>query len=366
MDPRVRKLAQVLVHYSLKLKKGQLFRIEGEIVTLPLMKAVYEEAITVGAHPYTLIRLPEMEEIFLKHGSDAQLKYISPITRLEVNRMHARLVIDGSANTRYLAGVDPKRQAFFRRAMRPLVRRWFKRMGDKSISWCITAYPTPANAQEADLSLSDYENFVYRAGCLHMADPVKHWKDVAKEQDRLARILNRVDRIHVRSADTDLKMRVKGRKWISCAGTENFPDGEIFTCPIEDSAEGHIRFSYPAVYLGRLVEDVRLEFRCGKVVNEKAGKDLAYLTSMLNVDSGARYIGEFAIGTNYSIDRYSKNILFDEKIGGTCHLAVGASLPEALGKNKSAVHWDMICDLKKNSEITADGKVVYRNGRFVI
>lgn len=366
MDPRVQKLARVLIHYSIKLKKGQLFKIEGEVVTLPLIKAVFEEAMKVGAHPYTTIRLPDNEETFYKRASDAQLKYISPLARHEINKMEARLVILGSVNTRYLSGIDPKRQGMHRRSQRPLIDRWFKRTADKSISWCVTMFPAAAEAQEMDMSLSDFEDFVYRAGHIHDADPVKHWQKVAREQNRLVRILNRFNRIHVRSADTDLKLRVKGRKWINCSGTENFPDGEIFTSPLENSAEGFISYSFPAVYMGREVENVRLEFKHGRVVKETAGKNLSYLESMLDVDKGARYIGEFAIGTNYAIKRFSKNILFDEKIGGTCHVAVGASIPESGGKNKSSLHWDMVCDLRKDSEIVADGKVIYRNGKFTI
>ena len=216
------------------------------------------------------------------------------------------------------------------------------------------------------MSLSEYEDFVYRAGHVDKGDPVKHWKKVGKEQARLVRILNRVDKLHIQAEGTDLKMRVKGRKWVNCAGTENFPDGEIFTSPLESTVQGHIHFSFPACYMGREVEDVRLEFVKGKVVNESAAKNGDYLKAMLNVDKGARRVGEFAIGTNYDIKRFSKNTLFDEKIGGTCHLAVGASILEAGGKNQSALHWDMVCDLKKGSEIRADGKVVYRNGKFTI
>jgi aminopeptidase len=252
------------------------------------------------------------------------------------------------------------------KARKPIFDRLFARIGDGSVRWVGTQFPTQADAQESDLSLADYEDFVYSAGHITTSDPVAHWKKVAKEQLRLKRILDRVDRIHVRSKDTDLTLRVGGRKWVSCHGTENFPDGEIFTSPLEDTANGRIRYSFPAVYGGREVEDVRLEFKNGRVVKESAGKNQPYLTAMLNMDKGARFIGEFAIGTNYEIKRFSKNILFDEKIGGTCHLAVGASIPEAGGKNKSALHWDMVCDLRRDSEITADGKVIYRNGRFTI
>jgi len=366
MDPRIEKLAKVLIHYSLKLKKGQLLKIQGEAVAMPLIKAAYAEAVKVGAHPYVQLRVPDNEETFLKHATDAQMRFISPITRLEVNKIDALLAIWGSENTRYLSGIDSRRQALVRKYSRPLIDKLFKRIADKSLTWVGTQFPTLADAQEAEMSLADYEDFVYGAGHVNVADPVKHWKKVAKEQARLIKILNRVKTIHVQSPDTDLKLKVKGRKWINCAGTENFPDGEIFTSPIEDSAEGYVRYSYPAVYMGREVEDVRLEFKKGKVVKETAAKNQQYLTDMLNIDKGARFLGEFAIGTNYEIKRFSKNILFDEKIGGTCHLAVGASIPETGGKNKSSLHWDMVCNLQKKAEIKADGKVIYRNGKFVI
>ena len=365
MDPRVDKLAKLLIHYSLKLKKGQLLKIQGEISTLPLIKATFKEAVAIGAQPYTKIIIPENEETYLKLASDKQLQYISPTIRTEINKIDALLVIWGSQNTRGLSGVEPKRQAQARRYMTPLINKMFKRIGDNSLSWCGTLFPTNAEAQDADMSLSDWEDFVYGAGHIGAADPVKHWKKIAKEQNRLAKILNRTRNIHFLSDDTDLKMVVKGRKWINCAGTENFPDGEIFTGPIEDSVEGHIHFTYPAVYMGKIVEDVRLEFKKGKVVKESAGKNQKFLTSMLNMDKGARYVGEIAVGTNYDIKHFSKNILFDEKIGGTIHLAVGKSIDESGGKNNSALHWDMICNMKKG-EIVADGKVIYRNGKFTI
>ncbi len=366
MDPRIERLAKVLVNYSIKVKKGDLFKIIGEAEALPLIKAAYKEAIKAGANPYVQLNIPENEEFFMKNAVDNQLKFISPLVKLEVNKMDALLVIWGSANTRYLSGVDSKKQAKRQTYMRPIREKMFKRMGEKSLRWCGTQFPTNADAQEADMSLSDYEDFVYKAGHVHAGDAVKHWQAVHKEQDRICRILNRVDKIHVQSAFADLKLRVKGRKWVNCAGEENFPDGEVFTGPIEDSAEGKIRYSFPAVYMGREVDNVCLEFKNGKVVKESAGKNQKFLTDMLNMDKGARFIGEFAIGTNYEIKTFSKNILFDEKIGGTCHLAVGASIPESGGKNKSSLHWDMICDLKKDSQITADGKVIYKNGKFTI
>ena len=366
MDPRVEKLAKVMAHYSLRLQKGQLLKIVGEPVCMPLIKAVYREAIEIGAHPYVQLRASDCDEIMLKYGSDEQVSYLPPHVHGEFKKMDAYLVVWGVTNTRASAGANPKKQALQRKAMHPVFQTLFKRTAAQQLRWCGTQFPTLADAQEGDMSLADYEDFVYRAGHLHKADPVSHWKQVSKEQERLCRILNDVDLVHVRSSDTDLKMRVKGRKWINCAGTENFPDGEIFTGPIENTVEGHIRYSFPAIYLSREVQDVRLWFKKGKVVKETAAKNQEYLTVMLNVDRGARYVGEFAIGTNYEIKRFSRNTLFDEKIGGTCHLAVGNSILESGGKNKSAIHWDMVCDLKSGSEITADGKVIYRNGKFTI
>ena len=366
MDPRLKKLANLLVHYSVKLKKGQLVRITGEVTTLPLLEAIYKEAIDVGAHPYITMRVPGVDEYRLKHGTDAQLKYLNPMQKMEIGKIDAFIHAWGNQNKRYLAGVDGKRQGIEQRSVRPLFHKMQKRIAAGDLKWVGTQFPTPADAQDADMSITEYEDFVYGAGHITSPDPVKHWKKVEKEQMRLVKILNRFDRLHVESADTDLKLRVKGRKWISCHGTENFPDGEIFTGPLEDSVEGKIRFSFPASYMGRSVEDVRLEFKKGKAVSESAGKNLKFLKDMLNIDRGARFVGEFAIGTNYGIKQFTRNTLFDEKIGGTCHMALGDSIRESGGKNTSAIHWDMVCDLKSDSRITADGKVIYRNGKFVI
>jgi len=366
MDPRVRKLAKLLVNYSLQLKKGQLLKIQGEHVAMPLMQAAFEEAVAVGALPYIEVTCPDAAEAMLKQGSKEQISYITPMRRLEISKIDALLVAWGFQNTNYLSGADPKKQALQRKGRSKIQRTLFKRIADKSLQWVGTQFPTQADAQKAEMSLRDYEDFVYRAGNLHLADPVKHWKQVAKEQGRLVKILNRVDRLHIRGSNADLKLRLKGRKWISCHGTENFPDGEIFSSPLENSTEGYIHFTYPAEYDGRSAENVRLEFKAGRVVAESASRNQNFVTAMLNTDKGARLVGEIAVGTNYEIKQATGNTLFDEKIGGTCHLAVGASILESGGKNHSAIHWDMVCDLKKDGEIVADGKVIYRKGKFVI
>ncbi len=215
------------------------------------------------------------------------------------------------------------------------------------------------------MSLADYEDFVYGAGLLDQADPAAGWLKVRAEQQRIADFLSQHDEIHIVSKDTDLTYRVGGRHWINCAGTENFPDGEVFSGPVENSVQGKVCFSYPAVYGGNEVEDVRLTFRDGKVVDSSAGRGVDFLNSMLDTDEGARYVGEVAFGTNYNIQRFSKNTLFDEKIGGTMHMALGASLPESGGVNKSGLHWDMVCDLHEG-KVYADGQLCYENGKFLI
>ena len=366
MDPRVKKLAHLLVHYSLKLKKKQLLRIKGEAETMPLIEAIFEEALDIGAYPYTQIMVPNCDEMYLKKGTNDQLNYFSPVQRLEVNKMDAMVAICGSANTKFLSVVDPKRQSFRQKAMKPIMTRLFKRIGNKELTWVGTQVPTQADAQLAEMSLSDYEDFVYDAGHINDKDPVKHWLKVKKEQVRLVKILNRTKQLHLKSSGTDIKMNVRGRKWVSCHGTQNFPDGEIFTSPIEDSAEGKISFTFPASYAGREVEGVQLEFKKGKAVNIKAGRNKEFLDAMLATDPGATRIGEIAIGTNYGIKKFTHNVLFDEKIGGTCHMAMGASIPEAGGVNKSGIHWDMVTEMKKSGEIYVDSRLIYRNGKFTI
>jgi len=366
MDPRIRNLARILVQYSLKIKKGDVFKIVAEPIAAPLVKAVYEEALKSGAHGFAEIKLIELAETFLKNGSDEQLSFYPPIRKFEVENLDAVLHIWGSTNTKYLSGIDPSRLQMASKAGRPYFERFLARQAEGTLSWCGTQFPTEAHAQDAEMSLSEYEDFVYGAGHVNEAEPVEYWKKIAREQDRLVGILNGTEEIHLRANGTDLKLQVKGRKWINCCGTKNFPDGEIFTSPLETSASGVIQFSFPAFYTGREVAGVKLVFKDGAVVEAKADKDEGYLRAMIGTDEGSRRLGEFAIGTNYEIKKFTRNTLFDEKIGGTCHLALGNSIPETGGVNKSGIHWDMVCNLKDNGEISADGVVIYRNGAFLI
>lgn len=364
-DPRVTKLAQVLVHYSLAVKPGQQLVLQTHPLAESLALAAYAEAVRAGAHVFIVNSLPGSEELFYQHASDAQLDHISPVRRLIYETFDARLVLSAEHNTRALSGVDPARLARFRRAQAPLSKVFFERAAREEMRWCLTEFPTQASAQEAEMSLADYEDFVYGAGLLDQPDPVALWRAEGERQRRLINWLAGKDQVTFKGANIDLRLSIQGRSFKEADGKYNFPDGEIFTGPVETSVNGWVRFRYPAIYHGQEVTDIELWFEGGKVVKETASKNQALLTSLLNIDAGARYVGEWGLGTNYGIQRFTKNMLFDEKMGGTIHLAVGASYPETGGRNESGLHWDMLCDMAE-SEIHVDGELFYRNGRPLI
>lgn len=365
-DIRVSKLAKLLVNYSLRLKKGDTFMINCKTACEPLLKEVYKEAILAGAHPIVFNNPEELNEIFLKYGSDEQLSYVPPYSLDLIKTVDAYLTICGEHNTKSFSNIDPTRMKLRSQAMAEYSKIYMERMGNGSLRWCGTQFPTNGSAMDAEMSLSEYEDFVYGAGHIDSEDPVAHWMKVHEEQERLVKILNTKSEFEIIAKDTHLKLSAKGRTWENCDGKVNFPDGEIFTSPVEESINGHIRYTYPAIYNGREVEDIILTFKDGKVVDAKATKGEDYLLQMLDIDKGSRYVGEFAIGTNYGIKKFTKNILFDEKIGGTIHIAVGAGMPECGGKNVSSLHWDMICDMKNGGEIYADGELIYKDGKLII
>lgn len=367
-DPRVQKLAQVMVHYSLEIKPDHKVYLQTTPAAHEFNLAFYEEAIKAGAHVTFAIDgayYPGAQEIFLKHASQKQLEWVSPVRKLMIETYDARMVVEAETNTRELAGVDPKRIALSRKANAPLFKKMLKRIESKELRWCVTVYPTDAMAQEANMSLSDYTEFVFEAGMLNAKDPVKLWKAEAKKQQKLVNWLKGKDKVALKGENIDLSFSIKGRTFIPCAGDQNFPDGEIFTSPVENSVNGWVRFRYPAIFAGQEIEDIELWFENGKVVQEKAARNQELLTAQLNTDKGARVLGEWGIGTNYNIKRFTKNMLFDEKLGGTIHLALGLGFEEAGGKNTSGLHWDMLCDMAK-SEIIIDGKLFYKNGKPVI
>jgi aminopeptidase len=365
IDRRLEKFAHILVKYSLGLKKNDLFVISGSHLAAPLIKEVYYQAIKIGAHPVTHVGIDGLAEIYYKHSSDQQLKYVSPLSKYEVEHIDASLSIISPENTRNMTGIDPKKQAISSVAHQQIHKTFLDRAAKKQLRWCVTQYPTQASAQDAEMSLEEYEDFIFNAAHVNAKNPIHYWKTVQKKQEAIKKLLDKKKKIHVLGKDTDLTVSVAGRKWINCSGKENFPDGEVFTGPIENSAEGHIRYSFPGSHGGREVDDIHLWFKNGVVVKAEASKGEKFLHSMLAMDPGAKRLGEFAFGTNYGVKNYTKNTLFDEKIGGTIHLAVGSGYPETGSTNKSSLHWDMVCDLRKHGEVYADNELIYKNGRFL-
>ncbi len=364
-DPRVEKLARLLTQYSVRLKKGDVVMISGGAEAAPLIRACYRAALRLGAHPLTHVAIDGLAEIYYQEASPAQLSWTSPFARYEARRIDASIGIGASRNTRALTSADPQRMALAAKARHPISKIFMDRSSRGELRWVGTQWPCHASAQDAEMSLEEYEDFVFAAGHLDDPDPIKSWKRISKAQAALTKFLNRTREVRVRAEDTDLTFRCQGRKWINCDGEYNLPDGEIFTGPVENSVAGHIRFSFPAMRSGREVTEIRLTFEKGRVVKAEAAKGLDFLKAMLKMDKGAAYLGEAAFGTNYNITRYTRNTLFDEKIGGTVHFALGAGYPETGSRNRSGLHWDLVCDLRPGSEVYADGVLIQKNGRFL-
>ena len=369
-DPRIDKLAKVLVNYSAAVEKDDLVRISGGLPGMPLYQAIYEHTLRAGGHPFLMLASEACRDAFYRLATDEQLQFLNPVSMFIMENVDVSLSAWADENTRTNSNVPSEKQTMTGKANKPVMKTMMDRAAKKELRWCGTQFPTLAAAQDAEMSLHEYEEFVFNAGLLHLPDPVAGWKAVSEKQQRLVDVLMKVKEIRVisesQSGKTDLKVGVEGRTWINCDGRVNFPDGEVFTGPIETATEGTIHYSFPAVHGGRECHDISLTFKAGKVIDAHAKKGEEFLLKMLDQDAGSRTLGEFAIGTNFGITRYTKNTLFDEKIGGTCHAALGAAYPDSGGKNESALHWDMVCDLRTpGSQILADGKLLLQDGRFV-
>jgi aminopeptidase len=365
-DPRVENLAKVLVQYSVKIKPGDWVLLNASTQAMPLTEAVVRQVLRAGGNPTVLLDDDDLTAVTLAESSETQLTWVSPVEKMLFEQMDVLMSLRAAANTRNLSGVDPQKQRLRQNARRELMGVYFRRSAEGSLRWTITQFPCHAYAQEADMSLSEYENFVYSATFADQPDPVAAWEKVRDDQDRLVSWMEGKKQIQVCGPNSDLTLSVDGRRFINCCGDRNMPDGEIFTGPVEESVNGWVRFTYPAIHQGREVEGVELEFKDGKIVAARAKKNEEFLLALLDSDPGSRYLGEFAIGTNFGIQRFTKSILFDEKIGGSIHMAVGAGYPETGSKNQSAIHWDFICDMRDNSEILVDGELFYKNGKFTI
>lgn len=365
-DRRISNLAKILVEYCIDVQTGDRVVLMASTLASPLVLELQREVLRAGGHPHTHLNIPGSNYIFYTEASDDQLKFISPVTKMYLEEFEGLIQIFSQANTKELSNIEPARQAIQAKAMAPLMKTYMDRAAAAQIKWAISLYPTAALAQDAEMSLAEYEDFVYAATYADSEDPVEAWKRIHDEQQTLVDWLKGKEEVIVQGPNADLKMSIEGRDFINADGVDNMPSGEIFTSPVEDSMEGWIRFTYPAIEGGREVTGVELKIEAGKVVEACAEKNEEFLKAMLEVDEGSSVVGEFAIGTNHQIDRFTKNILFDEKLGGTIHLALGAGFKEIGGTNESGVHWDMICDMKDGGRIFVDGELFYDSGKFVI
>jgi aminopeptidase len=367
-DPRIERWAKTLTGYCLNVQPGHVVLITSTPLAEPLIAAVYREVLRAGGHPVVRLQLAELDRLLLTEGSEEQAAWLNPGDRAVMEHANATLGISASANTRTLTNADPARQAITQRTARTLGGIREQREAAGQLRWCGTLYPTLAHAQDAEMSLEEFTDFVYGACFLNEPDPAAAWIALGREQQRYVDWLRGKRQVRVLGPDTDLRLSIEGRTFINSDGKRNFPSGEFFTGPVEASVEGTIRFRVPSIYNGRPVQDIRLRFEGGRVVEASAAQGDAFLQQMLELDAGARYVGEFAFGNNFGITHGIRNILFDEKIGGTIHMALGRSYPETGGQNVSALHWDMVCDLRApagGGEVWVDDELFLKDGKLL-
>ena len=363
-DPRVERLAKLAVKYSVEVKEGDDVMIMGAAEAAPFIRALYREVVKAGGFPLVLAGIDGLSNIFYENATDEQIKRVSPFKKFLYEKADAMIGISFDTNTRAMTGIPPEKMRMGSVANSGLMKTMMDRTAKGDFKWVAVPFPGNADAQEGSMSLSDYEKFVFSACLADRDDPIAEWRKASKQQDKMAARLDKATELRFVGLATDLEMSVAGRKWINCDGHMNLPDGEVFTGPVEDSVNGTIRFTYPGIYMGREIEDIRLTFKGGKVVKASAAKGEELLKTLLKSDAGAVRLGEVAIGTNPGIRCFTKNMLFDEKIGGTVHMALGACYPETGAKNNSAIHWDILKDMKKGGKIIADGKLIYKDGKF--
>jgi aminopeptidase len=366
-DQRVFNFARILVEYSTQVKPGDKVGITSTTAAEPLMRELIALVLANGGYPHLLLDVAEQEEIYYQFATDQQLEYTPLLHQKVFDEFDVLIKVRAETNTRALSKVDPARQATRQKATSRLIASQMRRGATNELRWMSTQFPTQAYAMEAEMGFRAYEDFFYKA--CHAdgkEDPVVYWQKVKARQQEIIDRIQGGNKVTLRGPNVDLVLSIKDRVFKNACGLNNMPDGEIYTGPVEDSANGWVNYTYPAMTGGRIVEGIHLTFENGRVVNASATQNEAFLMRMLDMDAGARYIGEFAIGTNYEIDRFTKSILFDEKIGGSFHMALGASYPETGGRNQSMIHWDMICDLRTDSEIHVDGELIYKDGQFKI
>lgn len=366
-------LAKILTEYSSPVQPGDYVTIAGQHDTAgPLVEALVEAVLKRGGYPNVqsapLISADYSPyyELFMREANDAQLDHLDSTIMHWVNHSDALFFIKAPANTKAVSTINPARISRFRRTIQPFGEAYLDRYDKGELRWTVVGWPTEALAQSAEMGLRAYEDFVYRACGLDQPDPVAYWIAFRDKQERLVAWLADKKHAEVRGPGIDMSFDFQGRLWVSCHGALNFPDGEIFTSPVEDSVNGTVEFNFPSVYQGFEVDGVKLRFENGVAVEASASKGEAFLLSQLDTDAGGRRLGEFAIGTNMGVQQLTRSILFDEKIGGSIHMALGRSYAEAKGLNQSAIHWDMVHNMKDGGEIVIDGELFYRSGEFLV
>lgn len=370
-DPRLTKLAELLVHYSLRVERDDSVLLTGELPGLALMQELYRSLVRAGAHVRTHFLAPRLEEIFFQEASEQQLKYTSPFALYEIERVNKRIRVLAPENTRALSHVPAAKRALASQASEPIMATFMQRSARGELDWQVTLAPTAALAQEAEMGLSEYEEFVFNAAYLDRSDPIAAWRELEEQHNCMIAFLEQKKELRfITEAGSDLRVNIAGMRWKNSCGRRNFPDGEVFTGPnlaaSDGGVNGIVRYTYPAILHGCAVEGVELVFEKGRVVEAKATKNEPFLRAMIEQDEGASRLGEIALGTNYRINKFTKNILLDEKIGGSFHAALGSGYPETGNTNRSALHWDMICDLHEGGRVEADGELISENGSFLL
>jgi aminopeptidase len=359
-DEVVARWADLLVDYCLRVERGETVVLSSEVAARRLLEACYKAVVLRGGHPLLRVELAGLHEFFLERATDEQLSFVPPSAVVEAGASSAWIRIAAENDSGAMSRVDPRRQSVFERAREPV------RQAARKGRWVLTQYPTAAYAAMARMTLADYEEFVTRAMFLDRSTAESAWKELGARQQGLVEFMSGVATIRIEAAGTDLTVSVGGRTWINSDGRRNMPSGEIFTGPIEDSASGRLRCGFPVCRDGRKLVGIELMLDRGTVVSARAEEGEDYLLAMLDLDPGARKLGELGLGLNGGIDRFTGSILYDEKIGGTVHLALGRSYPETGGINESALHWDLIVDTRTDGRLTADGRLVMENGQWLV
>jgi aminopeptidase len=361
------KLAQILVDHSSKVGPGDRVAIETTTNAQGLVREIYQLVLQRGGYPHILLNLPEQEKILFKYANDEQLTFTPAFQKLVTDQFEVYIRVRADIDPRALSDVPGSKQALRQKGMALVRNTMLQRGASNELRWVLSQIPTEGYATEAGMSMDEYSAFAFSAchADENTPDPVAHWENIRKQQLKMIESIEGHDQVRLKGANVDLTLSIQGRKFNNSYGLHNMPDGEIYTGPVEDSANGWVKFTYPAIYQGQMVEGVELQFEKGRVISAKAKIGEQLLLAMIASDEGSHYMGEFAIGTNYEINRFTRNILFDEKLGGTFHMALGAGYPETGSRNTSTIHWDMICDMRHDSEIQVDGEPIYRDGRFI-